>query len=193
MTSRSVGFDLRKRCSFWPVLNIACELSVSWSIFCLFCYRHKKFWHKTELQRTLFLVLPFVSYHYSIFFQLNRMDSLHYDGGGFFCLSVCWWFFVCGLVFFFVVFGSFFFFLDLFTSFCIERSVLTWSFKAEDNKHLWSNMYRKLCLFSSSCCHLTTQSNQQYITSTLEEIKSMELIAKDYFLQSSSSHIQDIA
>lgn len=110
VTSRSVGFDLIKKSSFWPVLNVSHKLSISWSIFCLFCYRHK-FWYNPELQRTFcFSFCLFLSYHYDCFF-LIKQDLI-----------------VCVAI---MVFYSYFcpWFLNLFKSICIERWMLTWSFK----------------------------------------------------------------
>lgn len=146
---------LQKKRSFWPVLNVACKLSVSWSIFCLFCYRHN-LWYNPESQRT---------FCFSFYLLISVL---------LFLLKKKQYWIVCIPI---MMVYSFFFprFLDSFTSICTERSMLTWYFKNKEDKCLCSSTYRKLCLFSSSCCHLTIQSNQEYITSTLEEIKSMEL------------------
>lgn len=154
MTSRSVVFDLTKKRSFWPVLNIECKLSVSWSIFCLFCYRHN-LWYNPESQRT---------FCFSFYLLISVL---------LFLLKKQYWIVYIPIM---IVYSYFFsHFLDSFTSIFTERSMLTWYFKNKEDKCLCSIMYRKLCFFSSSCCHLTIQPNQEYITSTLEERKSMEL------------------
>lgn len=153
MTSGSIGFELTKACSFWPVLNIARKLSVSWSIFC-FCYRHK-FWNNPELQRTFcFSFYLFLSCHYSCFFNLTGLDSLHsyyYD--------------------LFVFFPALFRLIYKYLCWVINVDLTPWKWRwrAFAEQHVRQTLSLLIKLLSRN------QSNQQYITSTAEERKSMEL------------------
>lgn len=70
--------------------------------------------------------------------------------------------------------------------FRLNSKCLYWKMNADPLKMKKGNKHCRAactdnCLFLSSCCHLTIQPSQEYITCTPEEIKSMELNCEELF------------